>query len=220
METVKHGQAQMIEDSRIFNALGWCLFLFIPFVLFLFVQHPRPIALSLIFGVAIMFGHKFLARPYMRQVREKKCLWCNRTLGDLEFHTIFLKNMGKETLETRFCTHHKAFGAKFFNFTYMQRHILRMGIFFPLTALLGAMMFAVFGYEKILEPLTFFFKLCVGLSVNWAAFGYLLTRDKGDSAQTVFPLHNFYLIGIRNILWLFRVIGVYWVYQGLHFFLL
>ncbi|HSU81776.1 MAG TPA: hypothetical protein VLR69_05110, partial [Thermoanaerobaculia bacterium] len=55
-------------------ATGVLLFLFIPVVLFLFVRHPEPVGVSLAAGVALMIGHRFLARPYMERVREVKCL--------------------------------------------------------------------------------------------------------------------------------------------------
>ena len=44
------------------------LFLFIPLVLFLYVQHPAPVGLSLAAGVVLMLGHRLLADE-MRIIR-------------------------------------------------------------------------------------------------------------------------------------------------------
>jgi hypothetical protein len=29
-----------------------------------------------------------------------------------------------------------------------------------------------------------------------------------------FPLHNFFLLGIRNTLWVFRLVGAWWLVDG------
>jgi len=34
-----------------------------------------------------------------------------------------------------------------------------------------------------------------------------------------FPVHNFFLLGIRNLLWVFRLIGLWWLWRGLAFVL-
>ncbi len=61
---------------------GIVLFLFIPLVLYLFVAHPAPVAGSLVGGLALMAGHRFLARPYMLAARPYKCVWCNRVFEE------------------------------------------------------------------------------------------------------------------------------------------
>ena len=50
-------------------AAGIACFLFIPLVLYLYVVHPEPVALSTAAGVVLMLGHRLLARPYMQRVR-------------------------------------------------------------------------------------------------------------------------------------------------------
>ncbi len=67
------------ESLRYLRLQGLLLFLFIPVVLVLFVQHPSPLAGSFGLGVVLMVGHRFLARPYMQRAAAAKCLWCNRT---------------------------------------------------------------------------------------------------------------------------------------------
>ena len=30
-----------------------------------------------------------------------------------------------------------------------------------------------------------------------------------------FPAHNFFLLGVRNLLWIFRLVGIWWIWQGM-----
>ncbi|HET9228309.1 MAG TPA: hypothetical protein VFR31_16655 [Thermoanaerobaculia bacterium] len=195
------------------QATGVLLFLFIPLVLFLYVRHPEPVWASLAGGVVLMVGHRLLARPYMERVLPVKCAWCNRVLPP----------EGGEILElgeirARCCPGHRRPAAKFFAFLESWRWVLRAGIFLPLLLLLGALAAAAFGQEAPLEDVTAFFKLIVGLTVNLAAFGYLLAPDRSPSGIP-FPVHNFFLLGVRNLLWVFRLIGIWWIWQGLRHFL-
>jgi hypothetical protein len=33
-----------------------------------------------------------------------------------------------------------------------------------------------------------------------------------------FPAHNFFLLGLRSLLWIFRLVGAWWIVRGLGFF--
>jgi hypothetical protein len=192
--------------------LGLGLFLFIPLVLFLFVRHPEPVAASLAGGVALMVAHRFLARPYMEAVRERKCLWCNampRPGGEpLRLLT------GEGELGATVCPRHHEPAARFAAFLDRARLPLRAGIFLPLLALLAALAAASFGARHWLEPAVAVFQLVVGLTVNVAAFGYLAARPT-TPARLPFPAHNFFLLGVRNLLWIFRLVGIWWIWAGL-----
>jgi hypothetical protein len=63
------------------------------------------------------------------------------------------------------------------------------------------------------------FKLLVGITVNVAAFGYLAVRERSP-LSVPFPVHNFFLLGVRNLLWIFRLVGLWWIWQGFSFFLI
>ena len=195
------------------QATGVLLFLFIPVVLFLYVRHPEPVGVSLAAGVVLMTGHRLLARPYMERVLPLKCAWCNRVLpAD-----------GGEALElgeirARCCPGHREPAARFFAFLHSWRWILRAGIFVPLLLLLATLASAAFGLQPPLEEVTAFFKLAVGITVNLAAFGYLFVQPRSPAAVP-FPVHNFFLLGVRNLLWVFRLVGIWWIWQGLRYFL-
>ncbi|HWM90185.1 MAG TPA: hypothetical protein VN493_05410 [Thermoanaerobaculia bacterium] len=194
------------------QATGVLLFLFIPLVLFLFVRHPEPIGISLIAGVVLMMGHRLLARPYMERVLPLKCAWCNRVLPPEGGETLELRS-GERTIQARCCPGHCSPAAKYFTFLQAFRWPLRLGIFLPLLLLLAALAGEAFGQEAPVEEATVLFKLAVGITVNVAAFGYLAAPARSPAAVP-FPVHNFFLLGVRNLLWVFRLVGIWWIWQA------
>ncbi|HEX3126562.1 MAG TPA: hypothetical protein VH394_04470 [Thermoanaerobaculia bacterium] len=199
---------------------GILLFLFIPLVLFLFVRHPEPIGASLVGGVVLMLGHRFLARPYMERSVPVKCVWCNRVLPAGEGDTLDLQ-AGERVIQARCCAGHREPAAKYFSFLASWRWVLRAGIFGPLLILLGTLAAAAFGRQVPVDDATALFKLVVGITVNLAAFGYFAMPPVPGRLPTAvpFPVHNFFLLGVRNLLWVFRLVGIWWIWQGLRYFL-
>jgi hypothetical protein len=204
------------------QAAGVLLFLFIPLVLYLFVRHPEPVAASLALGIALIAGHRFLARRYMAWVVPHKCLWCNRILPpalDASSQTLDLAAGGR-LVPARCCAAHRAPAARFFRWLYLARLPLRLGIFVPLLLLLAALTATAAGHAQQLAPATALFQLLVGVTVSAAAWGLVLIRPPaGNAAIPVpFPAHNFFLMGVRLLLWIFRLVGAWWIYVGLSFF--
>ena len=197
--------------------LGVALFLFIPLVLFLFVRHPQPVALSLGAGVALMVGHRFLARPYMEAARLRKCLWCNGRPRPSAATLPLLVGRGGagggSELVAAVCPRHRDPAARFVAFLDRARLPLRLGIFVPLLLLLAALVAAALGERRWLDPAVALFQLLVGITVNVAAFGYLAAKP-AVPARPPFPAHNFFLLGIRNLLWVFRLVGLWWIATG------
>jgi hypothetical protein len=200
-------------DRLAVYATGVLLFLFIPGVLFLFVRHPEPVGVSLAAGVALMIGHRFLARPYMERAREVKCLWCNR-VPPREPVELELRAGGGRTVAARCCARHREPAARFFSFLHLWRWPLRLGIFLPLLFLLTALAVSAAGQPAPVPFATAGFKLVVGITVNVAAFGYLAAREHAP-VEVPFPVHNFFLLGVRNLLWIFRLVGLWWIWQGI-----
>jgi hypothetical protein len=208
------------------QAGGVLLFLFIPLVLYLFVRHPEPVAASLGAGVVLMAGHRFLARPYMERALPRKCLWCNRVLPaerDPSTSTVTLDlEAGGRLLAARCCAGHRAPAARFFRFLHLARLPLRAGIFLPLLLLLAALAAAAGGHPRSLPGVTALFQLAVGVTVSAAAWGYLLLPAAPGAPAPVavpFPVHNFFLLGVRPLLWIFRLVGAWWIVRGLGFFI-
>ena len=199
---------------------GVLLFLFIPLVLFLFVAHPAPVAASLLAGVALMLGHRLLARPYMERVRLAKCLWCNHVFAPAEAAAAEGLELegGGAVAPVRCCPGHGEPVARFFAFLHDWRWPLRVGIFVPLLALLAALAATAAGLALPLAAITAGFKLAIGVTVNVAAFGYLTASPRAP-LRAPFPAHNFFLLGVRTLLWIFRLVGIWWIVVGLRFFL-
>jgi len=210
------------------QAAGVILFLFIPLVLFLFVRHPASIGLCLAAGIVLMISHRRLARPYMERVLPWKCVWCNRVLpradasGTAAGTSLLELEAGPHLLSARCCTTHRDPAARFFSFLQAWRWPLRLGIFVPLLLLLLALLATALGQTVPLPAATALFQLIVGVTVNTAALGYLFQRPRpapGVPIAVPFPVHNFFLLGVRILLWIFRLVGIWWIWKGLSFFL-
>ena len=202
------------------QGLGLLLFLFIPLVLYLFVRQPEPLGTSLALGVSLMLGHRFLARPYMARVASRKCLWSNRILGKGEGDGMPLHHRGG-SVEVRVLARHAESVRRFFGFVHAWRVLLAIGIFAPLLTLLLSLLLASLGrLPELLElaSVTAAFQLIIGLVVNVAANGYLLAGDPDREPRVSFPVHNFFLLGVSNLLWVFRLMGVWWIVRGIEFF--
>jgi hypothetical protein len=200
--------------------LGLLLFLPIPVVLFLFVVHPRPLGWSLATGVALMLAHRFVARPYMRWAAPRRCLWCGRVppraagghAADGDAEELELET-GAGSVEARCCAGHGDAAARFFAFVHTARWPLRLGIFVPLLLLLGTLAAAAAGRDVPVEAVTDLFRLLIGVTVNVAAWGYLAARP-ARPARVPFPVHNFFLLGVAPLLWVFRLVGIWWIWLG------
>ena len=196
---------------------GVLLFLFIPVVLYLFVVHPEPVAGSLVAGVALMLGHRFLAVPYFERVRARKCVWCNRALlPGAERAEVEVVAPGRAVAFAA-CPGHVAPARRFFSWVDRLRLPLRLGIGVPLVVLLAALAAAAFGRPAAAPLATDLFRLVVGVTVNAAALGAWLGSEPpggAPSPRAAFPLHNFSLLGVRTLLWIFRLVGLWWIFDA------
>lgn len=206
---------------------GIALFAFIPLVLYLFVGHPEPHLLSLGAGVVLMLAHRVPARAYMRRAARRKCLWSNRTLEDgledsleagvagRDSEDVTLRTAGG-AVEARVLRRHARDLRRFFTFAHRARLPLRAGIFLPLLALLGTLGAAGFGVasQATLATVTDAFRLVIGLTVNVAAWGWHAVRQPDEAPRVPFPVHNFFLLGVRALLWILRLVGIWWIVAG------
>ncbi|MEM6797043.1 MAG: hypothetical protein AAF725_23915 [Acidobacteriota bacterium] len=218
-------------SPRAEHALGLALFAFIPAVLYLFVAHPEPVGLSLAAGVLLMVGHRFLARPYMLRVAPRICLWSHRGLADegdggaseaegVSFD-LHLGKPGEAAVQRVRCLRqHRAPLARFFTFTRRFRPLVAAGIFVPLLLLITCLGCAGFGLTPPLEleAATALFQGLVGLTVQAVAWGFLLVRRVDERLSVSFPAHNFFLLGVGRLLWIFRIVGLLWLVRAVLFF--
>lgn len=195
---------------------GILLFLFIPLVLFLFLQVPFGILPSIFTGIVIMFGHRFLAKPFLMRYRSTRCLWCGRTSrprSDLNVQT-----SPGSMLTLQCCKESCLSNAKrFFDFSKRYAILFRLGIFLPLTFYLLTMILT--GFHRISFPIEwdrFIFRFFIACTVVTVSFFYRTGRETED-ASFRFPIHNLFLLGIRNTLQVFRYVGIWWIGISLYF---
>jgi hypothetical protein len=197
--------------------LGLLLFLPVPIVLWLFTRFPVGILPSLALGTVLMLSHRLYARPFALGRSLRRCLYCGRAAGDGPIQE-FREPFGLSTW--RCCSEAHALVLKRI-LGWASRHslFLRAGILGTLGLyLLGA----VLSSRHLLGPVTVedsvgAFRLLIALTVLPFALLGPFSAPEGDSLP--FPLHIQALIGTRWTLWLFRVVGIFWLGIGSRHFL-
>jgi hypothetical protein len=161
---------------------GVALFAFIPLVLWLFLAQPLGPAWSMALGIAIIAGHRAVAGPWAAKQAARRCLWCGRP-GRLSSEVPVVSGAG--TIVFAACnTPHERLARQFLGFVHHHRVAIRLGIFVPLAMLLGGTLISALGYR---------------------------TAPPSPNPQSAFPVHNLALLGIRNTLWVFRIVGAWWL---------
>ncbi len=95
--------------------------------------------------------------------------------------------------------------------------MIAIGIFLPLGWYIVTMLgngFHLFSFPQDWDRLLFQFLIAV--TVVSVSFFY---RNGSDSEDPVFsfPIHNLFLLGIKNTLLVFRAVGIYWIAVSLIF---
>lgn len=194
---------------------GILLFLFIPLVLFLFLQYPFGILPSILTGIAIMLGHRFIARPFMQHYHLSRCLWCGRTSRprlDLNVQT------SNSSFLFQCCEKNCLPNARrFFDFADRYKILFRAGIFLPLVwYLISMILIGLHLFSFPLEWNRFVFRFFIACTVVAISFLYKSGRET-ETPSFRFPIHNLFLLGIRNILQIFRYVGIWWIASSLYF---
>jgi hypothetical protein len=194
---------------------GVLLFLFIPLVLFLYLRQPLGPTASILIGLAIMFGHRFLAAPWMARHATERCLWCGGGIGEASGHR-FTVSTGRRAATVAACGEvHWDLAARFLTFITRYRLPIAIGIFVPLVMLLVASLALAAGRPLLPQQWnTWQFKTIVALTVVVTSLAYRTVPRADASLRSPFPLHNLFLLGIRNTLWVFRVVGAWWLVAG------
>ena len=194
---------------------GALLFLFIPFVLYLFLRFPFGILPSFALAIFLMMSHRFVAVPFMERNREARCLWCGRTTRTREQLVV---RAGSRELRFECCEQGcRSRISKFCRFCARHRHWIRAGIFLPLIWYIITML--LIGVRRFVFPIEwnrFIFQFFIACTVVSISFLYPLARE-AERPSLPFPIHNLFLLGIRNTLWIFRLVGIWWISFGLYF---
>lgn len=207
---------RILADTRpaAIHATGVLLFLFIPLVLFLFLRFPWGILPCFAAAIVIMFSHRFAAIPFMNRHRTQRCLWCGRTARARETLTV---DTGSP-VEFQACRDGCSSRARrFFDFCLVYKNIFRLGIFLPLAWYVVTMLLNGFGLIRFpIDWDRFIFQFCIACSVVSISFFYTRGKETQHPAFA-FPIHNLFLLGIKNTLLVFRYVGIWWIAAGLYF---
>ena len=191
------------------------MFLFIPLVLYLFLRFPLGVFPSFAIALAVMFGHRFAAIPFMNRHRQHRCLWCGRTSRVRERLGLLA---GKSRVSFEFCREDCLPKAKrFFDFTARRLVLFRAGIFLPLAWYVASMLLVAAGWFSFPAGWNrFIFQFFIACSVVAISFLYRTGREVEEPSFS-FPIHNLFLLGIRNTLLVFRLVGIWWIAVSLIF---
>jgi hypothetical protein len=188
---------------------GLALFAFVPLVLWLFLVQPAGPVWSLALGLAIIAGHRAVAAPWAARHARERCLWCGR-LGDPARELPVTS--GSETTAFGVCSDaHERKARQFFGFAYRHRLAIGLGIFAPLALLLGGSAVRAAGLNTVPQAVNALqFRVVVATTVVLVSVLFHTAPPSPDS-RSAFPAHNLFLLGVRNTLWVFRIVGAWWL---------
>jgi hypothetical protein len=201
-------------SSLLIHLTGAFLFLFIPLVLFLFLRYPFGIRWSFAIAILVMFSHRLVAIPFMNKYRSRRCFWCGRTARPrLGLEVDAGKPLGFELCKDGCFSQAK----RFFEFCERHKRKLRATIFLPLLWYIGSMLlvsFSIFSFPA--DWNNFIFRFFIACTVVAISFLYQ-TGKETENPRFPFPIHNLFLLGARNTLWVFRIVGIWWILAGMYF---
>ena len=199
---------------------GVLLFLFIPLVLVLYLRMPLGPVASVPVGIAIMLAHRRAARPFMDRHLARRCFWCGADLTGEGIPAPFRSR--RETIEARCCTpEHAGRLAAFARAVAASRIVLAAAIVVPVLVYLANALMAPFGRAFLApEAARWTFKVPIAAAVVSLSFLWPLGRGSSRAPAIDFPAHNLSLLGVSWTLWVFRVVGLFWLasaaWAGIH----
>jgi hypothetical protein len=196
---------------------GFGLFLFIPLVLTLFLRQPLGPGWSVAIGVAIMAGHRYVAAPWAAKFADVRCLWCGRAQASTG---VPVMAGGRLWMMNACSGPHAGHVARFLRFVDRFRAPIAAGIFLPLAWLIVASLAAAAGWPLLPHATNaLIFRVVVAATVVSASLFPFVVRgaapaeagSEGGPLRCPFPIHNLFLLGIGNTLWIFRIVGAWWL---------
>ena len=195
---------------------GLLLFLPVPLVLFLFTGQPLGPWISLGAGVVIMLTHRLYARPFALSRAHRRCLWCGGPAGDGP--GVALEEPLGRTCWRACGASHAGLLARTRGWAAGRRLFLGVGILGTLALVLALSVGVAAGQAAGMEAAdaTGVFRLGVALTVlpfGW--LGPLTGPADGPKGRLPFPVHVQALVGTLWVLWLFRLVGLWWLVAAL-----
>jgi len=188
---------------------GVALFACVPLVLWLFLAQPLGPGWSFALGAAIIAGHRVVAAPWAARHVMRRCLWCGRP--GQQAGTVPVAS-GRRTTECAVCSGaHERLVRQFFGFVGRHRVTIGIGIFAPLALLLLGTLLRALGAASLSHGANAQqFRVIVAATVVLVSFAYRSSAP-AEHPRSPFPVHNLFLLGIRNTLWVFRLVGGWWL---------
>lgn len=198
--------------------VGILLFLPVPIVLWLFTRQPLGALPSVVVGVVIMATHRLYARPFALSRAHRRCLWTGAPASGESGVTV-VEPLGTTVWATS-SPEARAGVRSTLGTAHRLAPLLRVGILGTLVVLVLGAPLAAAGWLGPIRPddTVALFQLGVALSVlplGWWG-PRALEPPKGPIAVP-FPVHIPALIGMLWVVWLFRLIGLWWLAQAIRY---
>lgn len=192
---------------------GLLLFLPVPAVLLMFTWQPLGAWVSLALGALLMATHRLYARPFALARAQRRCLWCGRALGSAAFSLSVVEPSG-ETSWAACREGHRSAALRTFWWAAAHRRLLIGGI---LGSLGGFLLLAILAAGDLVAAVTMgdavaVFRFGVAMSVlplGWRGS----THGQGPALapRLPFAVHIQALVGTAWVVWLFRLVGLWWL---------
>jgi hypothetical protein len=195
---------------------GLLLFLPVPLVLWLYTRQPLGVPLSLAVGTALVVTHRLYARPFALRRASVRCLWCGGIAGDglvLELS----EPLGASTWRACSPAHHERL-RRVFDWASSHAPFLKILILGGVALFLPAALLASRGRlgPLVVDDVVAFFRLAIAVAVlplGWLSL--LRAPTSSEPLRVPFPVHIQALIGTLWVLWLFRLVGIWWLILGM-----
>ena len=196
---------------------GLALFLPVPLVLFLFTRLPLGPWLSLGLGIVLTLSHRLYARPFALARAGRKCLWCGGEAAAGAADLTLEEPLGRT--RWRACPGpHDGSLRRTLGWAAAHARFLAVGILGTLAFFLALAAAVASRRVPGLVEADAVAALRLGVALTVLPFGWLAPfrgpRD-GPAGRLPFPVHIQALIGTAWVLWLFRLVGLWWLAAGL-----
>jgi hypothetical protein len=192
------------------RAAGLLLFLPVPIVLGLFTRQPLGPAASLVVGLVVMATHRLYARPFALSRAKRRCLWCGGEAGDGP--ALEVEEPAGNTSWRACSSAHVDSVVRTLGWASRRSRPLAAGILGSLAALFGLSLAAGLGMPAGLRAEDAVEVFRAGVALTVLPLGWLSTsRGSPSAGRLPFPLHVQALLGTAWVLWLFRLVGLWWL---------
>jgi hypothetical protein len=195
---------------------GVVLFLPVPLVLVLFTRQPLGPWPSLGLGLVLVATHRLYARRFALSRAARRCLWCGARVND--GRVLVLQEPQGETRWRACGEPHRLSLSRTLGWASLHRRVLAVGILGTLGLFLAAAVSVAAGVTRRIDmgDTVAFFRL--GVAATVLPLGWLApTHGPGEGPRRLlpFPVHVQALVGTLWVVWLFRLVGLWWLASGL-----